>query len=159
MLMYFFDFNMFINTKKSTLKKLRLGAIHMKKSKFFYQVISVCLVFIMLVCHFTFVIPVFANNSSDTTVINSKVDPLVYDFDFLSTSVNGTIYKKPETLGWSVISGASETTEVADSVWIIDVLSSEYAVQGEADVAIEAKLYSSFRMKLLNNTAAATATL
>ena len=131
----------------------------MKKSKFFYQVISVCLVFIMLVCHFTFVIPVFANNSSDTTVINSKVDPLVYDFDFLSTSVNGTIYKKPETLGWSVISGASETTEVADSVWIIDVLSSEYAVQGEADVAIEAKLYSSFRMKLLNNTAAATATL
>ncbi len=124
-----------------------------------HPIISLCLVFILFVCNFTFVIPVFASNNSNTTVINSKVDALVYDFEFLSTSVDGTIYKKPETLGWQVVNGASQTTEVEDSVWKIDVNSSEYAVQGEEDVAIEAKLYSSFRMKILNKTAAANATL
>ncbi len=131
----------------------------MKSISQYRSLIAGCLALFFMICTVVNLIPANAINTDNSVNIESKVDPLVYDFEFLSTEVDGTIYRKPDTLGWKILSGASETTIVENSVWQIDVQSTRFAVQGEENVAIEASLYSSFRMNLLNETAAEMATV
>ena len=136
----------------------------MKNIKRYRALIAGLLSVVFLICSIVNLIPAIADNKTeervgDSAVEGSKVDPIIYDFNFLSTPVDGTYYAKPETMGWKVVSGASQTTTVENGVWSINVQSTKVILQGEADVAVEAALYPSFRIKLLNNTAAASATL
>lgn len=136
----------------------------MKNIKRYRALIAGLLSVVFLICSIVNLIPAIADNKTEervggSAVEGSKVDPIIYDFNFLSTPVDGTYYAKPETMGWKVVSGASQTTMVENGVWSINVQSTKVILQGEADVAVEAALYPSFRIKLLNNTAAASATL
>ena len=130
----------------------------MKKFRKLHSLIAMVLISVLLVGDLSPAIPVYAEDVSAADTV-SRVDPLVYDFEFLSTPVDGTVYDKPVTAGWTVESGASKTTTVEDSLWKINVEAASYTLQGEKNVAIESALYPSFRMSVLNKTAATKATL
>ena len=91
--------------------------------------------------------------------ISNLADPIVYDFDFLSTPVDGTVTDTPMTYDWKITNINVNKTKVEDSLWIIDPKNAVCVIQSEQDLAIDPTLYPTFRVKLLNQTEAAQAML
>lgn len=131
------------------IKKLELGCVKKVNLKLFKKGVSF-VVFFAMIFQFIFIYSVDKKTAAlETNGAPTYIEPLTYEFNFLTTNPDASLYANPNTEGWFA---QNAFVDIKDGCLKLKSSDPEVAIEGESDLNLKANQYNSLKIVLNNDT-------